>query len=673
MKILNNLPNFSTVNPETIQTELTQRLTANRQKVNDLLSQSKFTWENLIVPLEDMDVELHNFWTVISHLNNVMNAEPLRKAHDACLPILTEYATEMGLNKALYQAYDAIYQADGFQTLNKAQKKVITDALRDFKLAGVALEGEAKERYKVIQLRLSDLSNKFEQNVMDATDAWSKLITDEKLLAGIPELSKQQFKQAAMEKRQNGWLITLDFPSYHAVITYANNRDLRQELYTAYCTKASDQGPHDKKFDNSAIMFEILALRDEEAKLLGFNNFAEYSLATKMAKQPVIVLNFLNELAEKSKAAAINEWETLKKFANDTLSISDFSAWDAAYASEKLQQKLYDFTEEQLRPYFEVNTVIKGLFSIVQKLYGIKIIQKMHDFDKWHKDVTYYEIFNAKNEVIAGFYLDLYARQKKRGGAWMDDCHTRHNNAANELQLPIAFLTCNFTPPLKDQPALLTHDEVITLFHEFGHGLHHMLTKIDIASVAGINGVAWDAVEFPSQFMENWCWHKEALYLMAFHYQTKEPLPAALFNKLIGSKNFQSGMHMLRQIEFSLFDFRIHQEFKGENAIQSILNQVRKKTSVIQVPEFNRFQHGFTHIFAGGYAAGYYSYKWAEVLAADAFSRFETAGIFDTQLGEKFLKCILERGGSEEPLALFVEFQGRGPNVEALLKQSGIL
>lgn len=672
MNVVNSLPKFSAVQPTTIQAELTERLRTNRKKINELLAQNEFTWDNLIAVIEDMEVELSNFWSTVSHLNNVMNSDELRKAYDACLPILTEYSTEMGLNKELYNAYAAIHQSNAFENLSKIQKKVITDALRDFKLAGVGLEGENKKRYETIQLKLADLSNKFEQNVMDCTDAWSKLIIDEKQLSGIPELAKQQFKQAAEAKQQHGWLIALNFPSYYAVITYADDRELRQELYTAYNTRASDVGPHDKKFDNSQLMFEILSLRAEEAKLLGFNNFSEYSLAAKMAKSTDAVINFLNELAGKSKPVASEEWKTLIKFAETELGIKEFSAWDVAYASEKLQQKTHDFVQEQLRPYFEVDNVVEGLFAIVNKLYGIHIVQSMDEVDTWHPDVKYYEIFDDKKDRIAGFYLDLYARPKKRGGAWMDDCRTRHLDTAGALQLPVAFLTCNFTPPLKDKPALLTHDEVVTLFHEFGHGLHHMLTKIDIASVAGINGVAWDAVEFPSQFMENWCWHKESVYSMAYHYETKEPLPEDLFNKLIAAKNFQSGMQMLRQLEFALFDFKIHKEFHGENEIQSILDAVRKQIAVVHVPAFNRFQHGFTHIFAGGYAAGYYSYKWAEVLAADAFSRFEKAGIFDKQLGEKFLKCILQKGGSDEALNLFIDFQGREPSVDALLQQSGI-
>jgi oligopeptidase A len=670
---MNALPKFSNLDTKTIKPALEEKLDADRKFIDGLLQQKNYSWENLIQPLEDMDVQLSNYWSVISHMNSVVNTDDLRKAYDSCLPLLTEYATEMGLNKDLYQAYETIAHSDEFDKLNKIQQKVITNALRDFKLAGVALEGEDKKQYQAIQLKLSELTNKYEQNVMDSTDAWSKLVTDESILNGIPDLAKQGFKQNAEQKGQDGWLIKLDFPSYYAVITYADENELRKEIYTAYCTRASNKGPHDKKFDNTTLMFEILKLRDEESKLLKFKHFGEYSLATKMAKESKTVLSFLNELAEKTRPLAIEEWKTLKTFAEKQLDITDFSAWDVAYASEKLKLHEHNFSQEELRPYFEVNHVIEGLFQVVQKLYGVNIVQNTDKIDTWHQDVTYYEVFDQDKQKIAAFYLDLYARSKKRGGAWMDECRTRHKNSKQELQLPIAYLTCNFTAPLKNKPSLLTHDEVVTLFHEFGHGLHHMLTKVDFAGVAGINGVAWDAVEFPSQFMENWCWHKASLNLIACHYQTKEPMPETLFNKLIASKNFQTGMQMLRQIEFALFDFRIHKEFDGEDKIQEILNDVRRKIAVVPSPSFNRFQHSFSHIFAGAYAAGYYSYKWAEVLASDAFSLFEKTNIFDPVLGQRFRQCILEKGGSEEPLDLFVQFQGREPSVDALLKESGII
>lgn len=669
---MQKLPEFSKIEPTKLSSQLQNKLTANRQLIKTLIKEKKYNWDNLVQPLEDMEVELNNFWSIIAHLHNVMNTDALRKAYEECLPLLTEYSTEMGLNRDLYAAFLEIRNSKEYADFSKEKKKVIDNTIRDFKLAGVALEGKSKERYQQIQLKLANLTNQFEQNVMDSTDAWSKLITNEKELAGIPELAKQGFKQKAKDNQKEGWLISLDFPSYYTVITYADNRELRKKLYIAYCTRASDCGPHDKKYDNSQIMYEILQLRDEEAKLLGYQHFGEYSLATKMAKNSEAVLNFLYELAESSKPIATEEWKKLREFAEKKLQMEEFFAWDIAYASEKLRLVEHDVSQEELRPYFEIDHVINGLFEIAQKLFQITIVQDMEVMDVWHPDVTYYEIFNNKKELIANFYLDLYARTKKRGGAWMDDCRSRHQNTKKEMQLPIAYLTCNFTPPLENKPALLTHDEVITLFHEFGHGLHHMLTQVKIASISGINGVAWDAVEFPSQFMEYWCWNRQSLNLIACHYVTKEPLPDALLNKLQASKNFQTGMHMLRQIEFALFDFRIHKEFNGSNKIQKILNEIRHKIAVVQPPEFNRFQHGFSHIFGGGYAAGYYSYKWAEVLAADAFSLFEHTNIFDPILGERFRQCILEKGGSEDALDLFIQFKGSEPSVSALLKEAGI-
>ncbi len=670
---MQSLPQFSNINPKHIYSELETILSHNREAIDGLLQQSNYTWDNFIQPLEALDITLSNFWSRISHLHSVVNSEELREAYNLCLPALTQYATELGLNRDLFKAYEAIQQSDAFKNFSAAQKKVIENNIRDFKLAGVALEGKDKEHYQAIALKLSELQNKFEQNLMDATDSYEKLIEDENLLAGIPDSAKAGFRQNAEKKQRKGWLIKLDFPSFYAVITYADHEPLRREIYEAYVTRASDVGPHDKQYDNTQVMFETLKLRDEKAKLLGFDSYAHYSLAPKMAKNPDAVMDFLHELAEKTKPLALQEWQSLQSFAKENLKLETLNAWDVAYASEKLKLQKHDLSDEMLRPYFEVHNVINGLFQVVQKLYQITICEKTSGVDTWHEDVTFYEIYDNNKNLIAAFYLDLYARDKKRGGAWMDECRTRWKSADAKLQLPIAFLTCNFTQPLKDKSALLTHNEVVTLFHEFGHGLHHMLTKIDIAEVAGINGVAWDAVEFPSQFMENWCWYPESLNLFACHYETKAPMPKALYEKLIASKNFQAGMQMLRQLEFSLFDFRIHQEFVGDDNIQATLNDVRRKIAVVPAPEFNRFQHSFSHIFAGGYAAGYYSYKWAEVLASDAFAKFKRTSVFDPVLGEKFKTCILEKGGSADPLELFVAFQGREPKVEALLEELDII
>lgn len=484
----------------------------------------------------------------------------------------------------------------------------------------------------------------------------------------------QTFKKYAQDKNLEGWLLNLQMPSYHAVITFADNRELRQEIYTAYSTRASDQGPSSEQWDNSEIMGEILKLRHQEAELIGFENFADYSLATKMAESADEVMVFLNKLAERSKPMAEQEWNNLQGYARDHFDIEDIAAWDVAYVSEKLRKEQYDFSQEELRPYFPEDHVLAGLFSIAERLYGIKIIEKTDNIDKWHQDVRFFEVRDQNGERKAGFYIDLYSREQKRGGAWMDSYQDRHRNYAGKLELPIAFLVCNFTRPIDNNPALLDHQEVITLFHEFGHTLHHILTKVEYSSVSGINGVLWDAVELPSQFMENWCWEKEALDMISCHVDTKEPLPDELFQKLIASKNFQSGMKMVRQLEFSIFDFRIHREYdvKQGDQIQKILNEVRQQIAVVPAPSFNRFQNGFSHVFGGGYAAGYYSYKWAEVLSSDAFTQFEKNGIFDQKTGQRFLETILEKGGSEEPMDLFVAFQGRKPEIDALLHHCGI-
>lgn len=668
---MQQLPQFSQIQVNEIKVNLEKKLATNRQLIRNLLKQNEFTWDNLVKPLEDIQVELNNFWAIISHLHAVVSSDELRSAYEKCLPLLTAYMTEIGTNKDLYQAYKTIKNSITFQNLSLTQKRVINNAIRDFELTGVTLVDQAKEEYQQIQLKLSELSNQFQQNLLDATDAWFKLIEDETLLTGIPDHIKQSLKLNAEKKQLSGWLLSLDFPTFFATVAYADNRQLRQEIYTAYFTRASEQGPQPQQYDNSKIMFDILNYRDKKAKLLGFKHFGEYSLATKMANSTEEVMHFLTDLAEKIKPMAVSDWNTLVDFSESQLQLKNLQAWDVAYATEKLRGQQYSLSQDELRPYFEVNHVINSLFQIAEKLYGIKIIECKEEVDKWHDDVNFYEIYSEKKQLIAGFYLDLYARPKKRGGAWMDSCRARHKSSTGELQLPIAFLVCNFSQPLKGQPSLLTHEEVRTLFHEFGHGLHHMLTKIDIASVSGLNGVAWDAVEFPSQFMENWCWHPSSLNLIAYHYQDKAPLSDKLFQRLIASKNFQTNMQMLKQLQFALFDFQIHTEFSGENRIQASLDEIRQRYEVVPVPEFHRFQHSFSHIFAGGYAAGFYSYKWAEVLACDAFSRFDQGNIFDSDLANKFRSCILEKGGSEDAVELFLQYQGKPPNSEALLKRLG--
>jgi len=673
---MTGLPPFSKIKVEHIEPAIDELLAENRSKLVKILSNSEpYSWDNLVTPIEEMDDRLGRVWSPVSHMNSVVNSDELRDAYNNCLPKLSEYGTEMGQNVELYKAYQAIKDSAGFAALDTAQKKIINNALRDFHLSGIDLPEEKKKRFRDIRQQLSKLTSKYEENVLDATQAWSKHITEKKQLAGLPDSALAMAKQAAEAKEQEGWLFTLNFPSYYAVITYADDRALREEIYQAYSTRASDQGPNAGKWDNSDIMNNILGLRHELALLLGYQNYAERSLVTKMAETPDQVLSFLHDLAKRSQAMAKQELSELTGFARQEHDVADLSAWDIAYYGEKLRQHTFDFSEEDLKPYFPETKVIPGMFAVVKRLYGISI-NEVDGVDTWHKDVHFYEIRDEKNELRGQFYLDLYSRDKKRGGAWMDDCIGRKRNVDGSLQIPVAYLTCNLTQPIGDDPALFTHDEVTTLFHEFGHGLHHMLTKVEYIGVSGINGVAWDAVELPSQFMENWCWEREALDLIAAHYQSGDAIPEELFNKMYAAKNFQAGMQMVRQIEFSLFDFRMYYEYQPESeltgSIQKILDEVRSEVAVITPPSYNRFQHGFSHIFAGGYAAGYYSYKWAEVLSADAFSLFEEKGIFDSETGAAFLECVLEQGGTKEPMELFKKFRGREPEIDALLRHSGI-
>ncbi|MCE9686158.1 oligopeptidase A [Shewanella sp. AS16] len=666
------LPPFSQIKPEHIQPAVEQALAKCRAKIEEVLTAEVPSWDNLVAPLEQVDDELSQIWSPVSHMNSVLSTDAWRAAHDACLPLLSEYGTYVGQHQGLYQAYKALRAADEFAGLSQAQKTVIEHALRDFELSGIGLDDEQKLRYGEIVKRLSELTSRFSNQLLDATQAWSKLVTNEAELAGLPESALAAAKAMAEAKEQQGWLFTLDFPSYLPVMTYCENRALREECYRAFVTRASDQGPNAGEFDNGPLMDEILALRHEVANLLGFASYAHESLATKMAETPEQVLNFLNELAKRTQAQAKTELAELKAFAAKEHGAEELQAWDLSFYAEKLQHHRYQVSQEMLRPYFPENKVLSGLFYTVSRLFGLTIAERQ-GVDVWHKDVRFFDILDEDKVHRGSFYLDLYARSGKRGGAWMDDCRVRRMTAAG-LQKPVAYLTCNFNGPVNGKPALFTHDEVITLFHEFGHGIHHMLTKIDVGGVSGINGVAWDAVELPSQFMENWCWQEEALAEISGHYETGEPLPKSLLDKVLAAKNFQSGILMLRQLELSLFDFRLHYEYdpKLGARVQQTLDRVRSEVAVIVPPAFNRFQHGFAHIFAGGYAAGYYSYKWAEVLSADAFSRFEAEGIFNADTGRSFLHNILEMGGSEEPMVLFKRFMGREPNIDALLRHSGI-
>ena len=664
------LPPFSEITPELITPAIDELLKQGRDQVAALASDTqKATWDEVVAPLDTANDALSQAWSPVSHMNSVVNSDGLRDAYNENLAKLSEYWTELGQNKGLFNACQRV--AEQSQGLDAAQKKALEHNLRDFRLSGIDLPEQDQQRFAEIQKRLSELTTKFSENVLDATQGWEKHITDAAELAGMPEMSLAAAKQAAEAKGLEGYLITLEFPSYFPVITHCDNRELRREVYEAYATRASDQGPTAGQWDNTGVMTEILALRKEKAALLGFDSYAHYSLATKMAETPEQVLQFLYDLADKSVAVARQEFSELSEYAQQTFGAESVEAWDVSYYSEKLKQARYAISQEMLRPYFPFPKVLSGMFDIAARLFDISI-EEVTEFDRWYEDARLFAV-SRDGSVIARFYLDPYARANKRGGAWMDVCRTRRRLDDGSLQLPTAYLVCNFNGPVGDDPALLTHNEVTTLFHEFGHGLHHMLTRMEYADVSGINGVAWDAVELPSQFMENWCWEPEALAIISGHYQTGETLPQALLDKMLAAKNFQSALFMVRQLEFSIFDFKLHHEYEiGKTDIQALLDGVRSQVAAITPPSFNRFQHSFSHIFAGGYAAGYYSYKWAEVLSADAFSLFEERGIFDKETGHQFRETILEQGGSKEPMALFVEFRGREPQVDALLRHSGI-
>ena len=666
------LPAFSKISPPMIKPAIEQLIAQNREAISALTELPRHDWNTLIKPLELMNDRLDKAWSPVRHLNSVKSSPELREAYNACLPLLSEYSTELSQNRALYQAYREIESSDEFAGFDPARRKTITDALRHFRLGGVELEGKERERYQQLQRELSDLQSSFENNLLDSTQAWQYLTEDKAELRGLPDYAMAMLRQLAEQKDLPGYRLTLDMPCYLAVITYAENRDLRKAIYEAYVTRASDLAKTDKSFDNGQNMLAIVAKRQEKARLLGFENYAEYSLESKMAASVEQVVEFLLDLAERSRPAALAEVEERQAFAESLGFDGELEAWDYAYYGEKLKQHRYRISDEDLKPYFADRRVIRGLFDIVGRLFEVRISEIDKGIDLWDDAVTFYQIENARGEALGQFYLDLYARENKRGGAWMDECVNRYR-IDGETQLPVAYLTCNLTPPLGDEPALFTHDEVITLFHEFGHGLHHMLTRIDVPDVAGINGVEWDAVELPSQFMENFCWQLEALALFARHYQSDEPLTEDLYQRMHESKNFQSALQMLRQIEFALFDIRLHQaDVESADQIQELLDEVREQVAVLKTPSFNRFQCGFSHIFAGGYAAGYYSYKWAEVLSADAFAAFEEEGIFNPETGHRFLHCVLEQGGSRPAMESFRCFRGREPEIDALLRHSGI-
>jgi oligopeptidase A len=660
------LPAFTSIRPEHVEPAIRELLSANRARIEELAGLSDPSFATLVEPLEELDHRVSRTWSPVSHLNAVLNCEPLRTSYNACLPLLSAYHTDLAQNEALYKAYRAISEREE-HVLGPVERRVVEHTLRDFHLAGVGLDTERKQRFKNVLLELTQLQSKFEENVLDATNAWSHHVTDAAELSGLNESIVEQGRKRAHAERREGWVLTLDQPTYVAVVTDAESQPLRRAFYEAWSTRASDQGPSAGRWDNTQVMEDILSRRHEAAQILGFKSYAEYALATRMARSVEEVLKFLEELAHTARATAEREFAELTAFAGRPL-----EAWDVGFYAERLQRSRYAVSQEELRPYFCMPRVLTGLFNVAERLFDIRI-RARDGVSLWHPDARYFEIEDATGHAIGSFYLDAYARANKRSGAWMDECIGRKQLAAGST-LPVAYLVCNFLPPSGGHPALLTHDDVLTLFHEFGHGLHHLLTRVDYPSLAGINGVAWDAVELPSQFFENYAWQPDVLQRISGHVTTGASLPAQLQERLIQTRSFHAGLQMVRQLEFSLFDFKLHAGYKPElgGRIAEVLAEVRAAVAVTPVPPWNRFAHSFGHVFAGGYAAGYYSYKWAEVLAADAFGAFEEHGVFDRATAQRFLDAILARGGSRDPLDAFIEFRGRRPNIQALLRQNGI-
>ncbi len=662
------LPEFSKINPSTIVSKLKKILEKNRSDLPCLLTEvTPLDW-SLIEHLDDLNDRIQRFWSPINHLHAVKQTPELREVYNQCLPLLSAYSSELGQNNSLYQATKIL--ANSNYHFDYAQEKCLHNELRDFHLSGVDLPEQKKDRYRDIQAKLSQLSSQFEENLLDATADWSKLITDKAELQGLPDYVIASAESTAQEKGLTGYLLTLDYPLYFPVLTHADNRSLRETLYHAYITRASEL--NNPQFDNSSILLEILNLRHELSLLLGFNNYAQKSLASnKMAKNIEEVTSFLEELIPTTQSKAKKEWQSLSEFAYSCDQIDSLQPWDILYYREKQREKNFGISEDALRCYFPIEKVLTGLFTLIHRLFGMHV-QEVKNIDVWDPSVRFFAITDEQQQLRGQFYLDLYAKPEKREGAWMDDYQSRRRLRDGSIQTPIAFLTCNFSPPIDStQTVLLTHEEVLTLFHEFGHGLQHMLTLIDYEGVSGINGVAWDAVELPSQFLEYFAWEKPVLDLISSHYKTGEVLPDALIEKMRAARNFQAGLQLLRQLELALFDFRLHAEFdpkKGYVQIQESLDQIRQHIDIIPVSSFNRFQHGFSHIFAGGYAAGYYSYLWAEVLACDAFYKFLEEGIFNQATGQAFLETILEQGGAVDAIELFKKFRGRAPKIQPFLE-----
>ncbi|MDD5180943.1 MAG: M3 family metallopeptidase [Gallionellaceae bacterium] len=687
-----DLPRFAEVRPEHVAPAVEQLLAENRTLVACLLADTSApSWDNFMQPLDDANERLARAWGQVGHLNAVMNSAELRDVYNGNLPKITQYYAELGQNLELFNKVKAIRGGAEFAGLSAARQKIIENELRDFRLGGAELPEAQKARFMAIQEELSTLCSRFSDNLLDATNAYTWLVADEAELSGIPADERQVAAEAAEEMmkesgdrplslggrvgegvaaRKKGWLFTLKAPSYGPLMQYADNRALRERMYRAYVTRASEPG--EARLDNTPLMAQILKLRAEEAQMLGFANYAELSLASKMATTPQQVMDFLRELARRARPFAERDLAELRGFAKAQLGLAELSAWDVGYASEHLRKQRYAFSEQEVKQYFPEDKVLPGMFKLVQTLYGLSV--RPSQAPLWHEAVGFFDILDADGKLVGQFYLDMYARNSKRGGAWMDDAITRRRIASG-IQTPVAYLNCNFAAPVGGKPALFTHDEVITLFHEFGHGLHHLLTQVEDRGVSGISGVEWDAVELPSQFMENFCWEWEVLQDMTRHAETGEKLPRALFDKMIAAKNFQSGLQTLRQIEFSLFDMRLHCDYdaNGGKTVQQLLDEVRNEVAVLIPPAFNRFPNSFSHIFAGGYAAGYYSYKWAEVLSADAYSLFEENGVLNMAAGLRFRDEILAVGGSRDAMQSFVAFRGREPAIDALLRHSGLL
>jgi oligopeptidase A len=661
-----NLPAFDRIESVHARPALEQILAENRARIAELTAQAAPTFASLVVPMEEMSHRLARVWSPIGHLNGVANSPAIREAYNACIPLLTAYSSELGQNQALHAAYAYVLEHEGGE-LNAAQRKVVENALRDFRLAGVNLPADRKQRFREVMQRLAQLGTKFSENVLDAARAYTRAVTDEAELAGLPANAVDRAAADARDAQHSGWLFKLDQPTYTTIMTCAENPQLRRDIYEAWVTRASELGPSAGRFDNNPLIAEILPLRHELAQLVGFETFADYALATRMAKSRQQVLGFLDDLARRCRPAGSQEFADLEEYAGRKL-----DAWDVAFYTEKLKAHRFKVSQEDLRPYFPLPKVLSGLFALTAKLYGIRI-SEVPAVAVWHPSVRYYDLLDPGGNAVAGFYLDPYSRTEKRSGAWMDECVNAKTLPSGKA-LPVAQLVCNFTAPIGSAPSLLTHDEVTTLFHEFGHGLHHMLTRVAYPSIAGINGVAWDAVELPSQFMENFVWRTEVLPLISAHVDSGEPLPADLLRRLLGTRTFNAALDTLRQIELAAFDFELHANFDPDRGarVAETLERVRRHVAVVPAAVFNRMPASFAHIFAGGYAAGYYSYKWAEVLAADAFEAFEESGVFDSATAARFLDSVLSRGGSLDAMEAFVRFRGRQPDVRPLLRQTGI-